>query len=413
MGGAMSSVVISGDTSGSITLQAPAVSGATTLTLPAVSGTVLQSGTTVTEAQGGTGTTIGHNSFKNRIINGAMQIDQRNAGAVVTASGSCILDRFINYRSGGAYTVQRSTTAPPGFVNSMLMTNTTAASPTTFSFFGQIIEGLNIADFGFGTANAQTVTVSFWANSSVTGIYSISVTNGNGDRAYPVQYTINTANTWEYKTITVPGDTSGTWATNNTSGIFLRFNLGSPSGRTAAAGAWVAGNYDGANGSTGATTWANTTSATFYITGVQFEKGSTATSFDYRSYGTELQLCQRYCWNVASDTGILTMFNGVSRGSGTYFYNIPTPVAMRTTPSFSVGGTGTVRITYAGTEVNSSANSSTVGGAAPTFNFGTSVANRTSILMSYETVTGVTSGAGRADVGLTFNYGTFIFNAEL
>jgi hypothetical protein len=274
--------------------------------------------------------------FRNRVINGDMQIDQRNAGAAVTASGSCILDRFINYRSGGAYTAQRSTTAPAGFVNSMLMTNTTSASPTTFSFFGQIIEGLNIADLGFGTANAQAVTVSFWANSSVAGIYSISVTNGNGDRAYPAQYTINTINTWEYKTITVPGDTTGTWATNNTSGIFLRFNLGSPSARTAPSGAWVAGNYDGANGSTGATTWANTTNATFYITGVQLEKGTAATAFERRPYGTELALCQRYYYLIAkgTDTGLIgsASYFSSTRADGVLFI----PTSMRSVPTFSL-----------------------------------------------------------------------------
>jgi len=255
---------------------------------------------TITDASGGTTATVNgytptvsNMAGRNRIINGAMVINQRALGTT-SAAGNYVLDRFLNYRSGGAYTVQQSSTAPAGFTNSMLMTNTTAASPTTYSFFGQVIEGYNVADLGFGTASAQTITVSFWVRSSVTGIYSISITNGDGNRAYPAQYTINSADTWEYKTITVPGDTSGTWATNNTSGIFLRYNLGSPSARTAAAGAWVAGNYDGANGSTGATTWANTANATFYITGVQLEKGSVATPFDYRQYGTELALCQRY-----------------------------------------------------------------------------------------------------------------------
>jgi hypothetical protein len=271
--------------------------------------------------------------FKNRIINGAMVSDQRNAGASVTASGAFVLDRFLNYRSGGAYTVQRSTTAPAGFINSMLMTNTTAASPTTYSFFAQPIEGLNVFDLAFGTASAATITISFWVRSSVTGIYSISVTNSNGDRAYPAQYTINAANTFEYKTITVPGDTSGSWLTNNSTGINLRFDLGSPSGRTAPAGAWVAGNYDGANGSTGGTTWANTTSATFYITGVQLEKGSTATSFDYRPYGTELALCQRYYQKFTVTAGGDVFCSGMMNSTTTSRNFIPFLVPLRTNPT--------------------------------------------------------------------------------
>jgi len=276
--------------------------------------------------------------MRNRIINGAMMIDQRNAGASVTAAGNFVLDRFLNYRSGGAYTVQRSTTAPTGFINSMLMTNTTAASPTTYSFFGQPIEGLNVSDLAFGTANAATITISFWVRSSVTGIYSISVSNSNGDRAYPAQYTINAANTFEYKTITVPGDTSGTWLTNTSTGINLRFDLGSPSARTAAAGAWASGNYDGANGSTGGTTWANTTNATFYITGVQLEKGSTATSFDYRPFGTEFNLCQRYYWR----NSVTEAFGWFGLGTCTSATNarigITLGQTMRTTPTVSAGG---------------------------------------------------------------------------
>ena len=310
--------------------------------------------------------------FRNRIINGDMRIDQRNNGSSAVASGNCILDRFINYRSGGAYTAQRSTTAPAGFTNSMLMTNTTSASPTSYSFFGQIIEGFNIADFGFGTANAQNVTVSFWVNSSVAGIYSISLTNGNGDRAYPSQYTINTPNTWEYKTITIPGDVTGTWATNNTSGMFLRFNLGSPSARTAPSGAWIAGNYDGANGSTGATTWANTTNATFYVTGVQLEKGTSATAFEYRPYGTELQLCQRY-FHIAGNTPLLgnpagqyrTIGNGWMRNGFGAQVRCVMPVSMRAVPSIAQGGTqfqyqyGSTGATITPTQFNINPNGST------------------------------------------------------
>ena len=290
--------------------------------------------------------------FKNRIINGQMVIDQRNAGTSVTATGAYTLDRFLNYRSGGAYTVQRSTTAPAGFINSMLMTNTTAASPTTYSFFAQPIEGLNVSDLAFGTANAATITISFWARSSVAGIYSISVTNSNGDRAYPAQYTINAANTFEYKTITVLGDVSGSWLTNNSTGINLRFDLGSPSARTAASGAWASGNYDGANGSTGATTWANTTGATFYITGVQLEKGSTATSFDYRPYGTELALCQRYTVSYGGTTAYESVALGYANATTTAIAKTFLPVEMRATPTVTSSASGTFGL-YDGVAVTS------------------------------------------------------------
>ena len=325
---------------------------------------------TITDASGGNTATI--NSYtptesnmagRNRIINGAMVINQRALGTT-TAAGNYILDRFVSYRSGGAYTVQQSSTAPAGFTNSMLMTNTTAASPTTYSFFAQIIEGYNVADLGFGTASAQTITVSFWVRSSVTGIYSISVTNGDNDRAYPAQYTINSADTWEYKTITLPGDTSGTWATNNTKGIFLRCNLGSPSARTAAAGAWVAGNYDGADGSTGATTWANTTGATFYITGVQLEAGSVATPFEYRMYGQELALCQRY-YEQTTSVVYKSLLITYSTGGSNDVDGVDFMVSKRTTPTCTISAANDAanRVSY----YNSSTSTFTVSsiGATP------------------------------------------------
>lgn len=284
--------------------------------------------------------------FRNRILNGDCRVDQRNAGASVTASGAYTLDRFFNYRSGGAYTVQRSTTAPAGFANSMLMTNTTAASPTTYSFFGQIIEGFNVADLAFGTASAASITVSFWANSSVTGVYSVSVLNGNNDRAYAAQYTINAANTWEYKTITIPGDTSGTWATGNTAGLVLRFNLGSPSGRLISAGSWQAANADGATGSTGAATWANTTNATFYITGVQLEAGSVASPFERRDYGRELMMCQRYYYANTNSPIVFMPLISTTDNTRQFFYSWP--VTMRAAPTVSsTVSTGTAGNQYA------------------------------------------------------------------
>ncbi len=237
--------------------------------------------------------------FRNRIINGDMRIDQRNAGASVTSSGGAganwAVDRFQANVAGtsAVVTAQRVSDAPSGFINSLKITVTTAATATAaqFTFVRQIIEGLNISDLGWGTADAQPVTLSFWVKASITGTYSAFAINHAEDRSYVGTFAVNAANTWEYKTITVPGDTTGTWLTTNSNGIRLGFDLGSGSNFQGTGNAWNSGwrqrtsstvNFIGTNG------------ATFYITGVQLEKGSVATPFEFRSIGQELALCQRY-----------------------------------------------------------------------------------------------------------------------
>jgi hypothetical protein len=224
-----------------------------------------------------------------------MMIDQRNAGASVTPTNAdYTLDRWqFSTLAAGKATIQRSTVAPAGFVNSLLATSTSAytVGASEFVSFRQFIEGFNCADLGWGTASAQTVTLSFWVRSSLTGTFGGALANNASDRSYPFSYTISSANTWEQKSITIAGDTSGTWLTTNGVGIGVRFSLGSGSTYSGTAGAWAAGTFTSA---TGATSVVGTNGATFYITGVQLEKGSTATSFDYRPYGTELSLCQRY-----------------------------------------------------------------------------------------------------------------------
>jgi hypothetical protein len=237
-----------------------------------------------------------YTGFKNRIINGAMVIDQRNAGAsVAAASSQYFIDRWrAELSGGGAYTVQQVTTAPTGFQNSALITVTTAdASIASGDFYDvqQFIEGFNVADLGWGTASAQAVALSFWVRSSVTGTFAGSLSNGAANRSYVFTYAISAANTWEYKTVTIPGDTSGTWVTNNGRGLLLTYDLGNGSSYQAAAGSWV-GQY--AVATSGSVKLISTLSATWQFTGVQLEKGTTATSFDYRPYGTELALCQRY-----------------------------------------------------------------------------------------------------------------------
>jgi len=277
-------------------------------------------------------------NFKNRIINGAMVIDQRNAGASVTSLASDVysVDRWF----GGAsvtskYTMQRSTTTASGFINSLLITSSSAYSVPSGEQYRleQRIEGLNVFDLGWGAAGASTVTLSFWVRSSLTGQFGGCITNSPATTGYPFAFTINSANTFEYKTITIPGPTSGTWNTNANAGVCVRFNIGSGSTWLATANSWQSGDFMGA---TGSQSLLGTNGATFFITGVQLEKGTQATSFDYRAYGTELALCQRYFQRVG-DGGNSFAVLGVGRFSSSTAASIrfPWSVPMRTTPSGS------------------------------------------------------------------------------
>ena len=284
--------------------------------------------------------------FKNRIINGAMVIDQRNAGASVTpVNGAYTLDRWAAFTNGaGVYTVQQSSTAPSGFSNSILATVTTIDSSVTGTDYYMLqhkVEGFNSADFAWGSASATTVTLSFWVRSSITGTYSVKLGNSASDRFYVATYTINSANTWEQKTITLSGDTSGTWVTNSGTGIEIRFGMAIGSSfTTSTIAAWAAGNSFGAT--TASNNWIGTNGATFYITGVQLEKGSTATSFDYRPYGTELALCQRYFTSFVGSVAFSQY--GIAEAVGTTKIRWPMqcPVVMRSSPTLTVNGSGLV-----------------------------------------------------------------------
>ena len=230
-------------------------------------------------------------AFKNRIINGAMVIDQRNNGASVTPAGSVYLvDRFrigISGSTASKCSFQQSSVAPEGFNNSLLATVVSAYSVTAADICAlqQGIEGYNIADLGWGTANAKTVTLSFWVRSSLTGIFGGSFqSTGPTSSYYPFTYNINSANTWEYKTITVTGPTTNPASTDNSSGLNVYWSLGVGSTFTGPAGSWGTTQYRNA---TGATNLLATSGATWQVTGVQLEVGSSATSFEYRPYGTE------------------------------------------------------------------------------------------------------------------------------
>ena len=276
-------------------------------------------------------------SNRSKIINGAMTIDQRNAGSAVTASGSFVVDRFsmIN-TSDGAFSAQQVSEAPSGFTKSVKVTATTAdatLATTQNLHLRHAVEGFNVDDLGWGTAAAQAITISFWVRSSLTGTFGGSLRNNSSTRAYAFTYSISAANTWEYKTVTIAGDTSGTWETTNGVGILVSWGLGAGPDRSGTAGVWTGDIYVSA---TGAVSLIGTLNATWQITGVQLEAGDTATPFEHRSYGQELALCQRYyqVWRSPQTLGAGIWYD-VTQILATLHYI----TEMRAAPTFTASGT--------------------------------------------------------------------------
>jgi hypothetical protein len=286
-----------------------------------------------------TGTVVMASSFKrNRIINGNMLIDQRNAGASVSISstGDFGVDRWYAVEdTDGTMTMQQSSTAPSGFTKSMVFTTGTAdasLAATQYVVMGQQIEGLNVYDLGWGTASAQTVTLSFWVRSSLTGTFGGAVRNSASNRSYPFSYSISAANTWEQKSVTITGDTSGTWLTDTGVGIRLTLGLGVGSTYSGTAGSWSGSTYYSA---TGATSVIGTAGATFYITGVQLEVGTKATPYEMQIYSDQLAQCQRYYYK--QDT-ITVWFLTINIADVYRAYNYIFPVTMRGAPTCVIGG---------------------------------------------------------------------------
>ena len=313
--------------------------------LPLTGGTVTGATTFNSTVQINGANVSGFTGFKNRIINPGMVIDQRNNGASLsTASGNNFftVDRWkTNYSQTSKYTIQQnagSVTPPAGFTKYLGVTSSSAYSVLAADFFliRQPIEGFNTADFAWGTASAATVTLLFWVRSSLTGTFGGSICNNGDTRSYPFTFTISAANTWELETITIPGDTSGTWETGSSAGVIVTFGLGVGSTYSGTANAWAGSTFYSA---TGATSVVGTNGATFYITGVQLERGSNATSFEFRDYGRELILCRRYftkyyqnTTGVAGDSAVfnLAQWAGNSAYGAQWFQ-----VSMRAGPSFS------------------------------------------------------------------------------
>jgi hypothetical protein len=346
-------------------------------------------------------------TMRNRIINGAMTFDQRNAGASVTpANAAYTLDRWCSFLSQSSkYTVQQnagSVTPPAGFNNYLGVTSTSAYSVLAGDFFlqRQYIEGFNFADMAWGTANAQPVTLSFWVRSSLTGTFGGAVSNSASNRSYPFSYTISAANTWEQKSITIAGDTTGTWvgATNGTGlKVDLAYGVGSTFSGTA--GSWSGSNLLSA---TGATSVVGTNGATFYITGVQLEEGTAASPFENRLYTTELSLCQRYFQVMTNGvTG-----KSVSGGGGFYtsaiaYANTPLKVTMRTAPTISA----TSGTNYWGIVNN---------GATTQFNAFDGIIGDVTADIAGTFVTGLSRTAGHIGTFITQNASAFLaYQAEL
>jgi hypothetical protein len=273
-------------------------------------------------ASGSPGTTTG---FKNRIINGNMVINQRAWNGTITADSTYTLDRWVARNDiTSKMSVTQSSDAPAGFNYSLLVTSLAATTLTSggYYFMSQYVEGFNAADLAWGTASAKTVTISFWVKSSLTGTFGGSVLNSGETRCYPFSYTISSANTWEQKSVTILGDTTGTWV-GATNGVAMRVSLevGIGTSLSSPAGAWTSTSSQ--YGATGATNVLATNGATIQWTGVQLEVGTTATNFDFRSIGTELQLCQRYYWQRTyyyannSQMGILQAYSA-SNANGVF-----------------------------------------------------------------------------------------------
>ena len=322
-------------------------------------------------------------SFRNRIINGDMRIDQRNAGASVTATTTTVvtytLDRWGYYcTQASKYTIQRNAgavTPPSGYSNYIGFVSSSAYSVLSTDNFQVIqrIEGHNVSDLAFGTADAKTITISFWVRSSLTGTFGGEISNNAGTQYYPFSFSISSADIWEQKTITIAGSTTGTWASDNSNGLQFSISLGMGSALTGTAGAWTSSQR---LAPTGSVNLVATNGAYLYVTGVQLEQGSTATEFERRPIGTELALCQRY-YEISNYLSLRTYL--ATSGPVRHFTHfrvtkraIPTTITITNSANTSPGNVSLNGANFAVAIVGQTADSAvweTTGGS-PTGNFG-------------------------------------------
>ena len=284
-------------------------------------------------------------SNRNLIINGSMQVAQRGT-SVSAAATQFLLDRFQWQTSAGpTVTLEQSTDAPSGFNNSLKVTVTTTDTmdAADYDAIYHPIEGLNASHLNFGTSNAQQFTLSFWAKASVIGTYAVNFINSDNSRTWTSSYSITSANTWEYKTITVDGDTSGTWLKTNGIGIKVWFSLGSGSNYNPASPstAWTSGLNLGLDGTVDLRT---TNGATWQITGVQLEVGDTATPFEHRSYGQELALCQRYFNRYSTQNGFTLLVPSINGGTTNARCGVALSTKLRATPTVTPSASNAIVI---------------------------------------------------------------------
>ena len=346
---------------GSVSIDVPNTGSDFTLTAPANNATLFTTaGGTITGnvAFTSNNVTIGGSAIssavgmRNRIINGDMRIDQRSNGSLVTVNSDGFVnrafpvDRFTIQKSGACVlTGQRTANGVFDFVNSIRTTVTTADSSISgsdYAFVQTRLEGFFTSDMLFGTANAKTITLSFWVRSSITGPFYIVFANYSDNRSYPARYTINLANTWEYKTITIPGDTTGTWFTDNSGGLNIGWMIGSGSFGTA-------NTWQGlVLGASDQTQLISTVNATFDLTGVQLEIGEVATPFERRPYGMEIALCKRYYQRYTD----YSLYGSWGSGSGYSMWSSMYPVTMRAVPTMTISNqtTGSIYSSGAGAE---------------------------------------------------------------
>ena len=283
------------------------------------------------------------------IINGDMSVSQRGytSATAVASANTYYLDRYIGREvTDGALNIEQSTTAPSGFKNSLKITVTTAdssLSATQRAYLLTKIEGNRVAQLAFGTSDARKITLAFYIRASVTGTFSGSITNEAENRSFPFTYTINSADTWERKVVNIDADTSGTWDTDNTTGLEIYFSLGMGSTYSGTAGSWAGAQYFAA---TGASNLIATNGATWHLTGLQLEVGefdsTTIPSFPFESYESNLRKCQRYYYKETSSSNGANQWSavgGISQANvGRVMMFLPTP--MRIIPT-SLGTSGT------------------------------------------------------------------------
>ena len=310
-----------------------------TLKVGAIRG-VSASSDAITVANDGSCTANITNNLSNRnlVINGSQIIDQRNSGSAVTVSNATktyVTDRFSFYEdTDGVISAQQSTTSPDGFTKSIKVDCTTADTSLSANqrlVYEHRIEGNNIAHLGFGSSAAKTITLSFYVRSNLTGTFGGSIKNDSSNRVYLFSYVINSADTWERKTITIPGDTSGTWATDTTAGININWGLALGSNWTGTA----SGSYGTSDkhGVTGQLNLLSSTDNEWLITGVQLEVGSHATDFEHRSFAVEKRLCDRYYQKIINTSNQKPFGVGNIDGSTQAQIYVSLPVEMRAAPS--------------------------------------------------------------------------------